>query len=88
MGNPETDVVVEARALELVAVVAAKINEILIGSAGLVPDPANPGLYIPSVGTLTNLAIGDVAPTPATGHTVLWVDTTSGNISLNLVTGD
>jgi hypothetical protein len=32
--------------------------------------------------------IGTVAPTPATGDQVLWIDTTGGNVSLNLVTGD
>ena len=32
--------------------------------------------------------VGTVAPTPATGVSVLWVDTTGGNVTLNLVTGD
>ena len=36
----------------------------------------------------TNLVIGTSAPTPAVGEKVLWLDTTGGNITLNLVTGD
>lgn len=32
--------------------------------------------------------VGTVAPTPPTGVSVLWVDTTGGNVTLNLVTGD
>lgn len=35
-----------------------------------------------------NLIIGTSAPTPAVGAKVLWLDTTGGNITLNLVTGD
>lgn len=35
-----------------------------------------------------NLIIGTSAPTPAVGERVLWLDTTGGNITLNLVTGD
>jgi hypothetical protein len=35
-----------------------------------------------------NLVIGTSTPTPATGAQVLWVDTTGGNVTLNLVTGD
>ena len=35
-----------------------------------------------------NLIIGTSAPTPAVGEKVLWLDTTGGNITLNLVTGD
>lgn len=34
------------------------------------------------------VVIGTIAPTPATGEQVLWVDTTGGNVTLNLVTGD
>lgn len=35
-----------------------------------------------------NLIIGTSAPTPEVGGKVLWLDTTGGNITLNLVTGD
>ena len=35
-----------------------------------------------------NLVIGSAAPTPLAGHQVLWLDTTGGNITLNLVTGE
>lgn len=35
-----------------------------------------------------NLIIGTTTPTPTTGAKVLWLDTTGGNITLNLVTGD
>lgn len=35
-----------------------------------------------------NLVIGPDAPTPAAGASVLWLDTTGGNVTLNLVTGD
>lgn len=35
-----------------------------------------------------NLFIGTTTPTPSTGAQVLWLDTTGGNITLNLVTGD
>lgn len=35
-----------------------------------------------------NLIIGTSAPTPEAGGKVLWLDTTGGNITLNLVTGD
>ena len=35
-----------------------------------------------------NLFIGTTTPTPSTGAKVLWLDTTGGNITLNLVTGD
>jgi hypothetical protein len=34
------------------------------------------------------LVIGTTQPTLATGVQALWVDTTGGDISLNLVTGD
>lgn len=47
------------------------------GEAGP-PGPAGPA----------NLAIGTVAPAPAPGASALWVDTTGGNLTLNLVTGD
>lgn len=36
----------------------------------------------------SNLVIGPTEPTPSTGQQVLWVDTSGGNVSLNLVTGD
>lgn len=35
-----------------------------------------------------NLFIGTTQPTPETGVSVLWINTSGGNISLNLVTGD
>lgn len=40
------------------------------------------------VGDSKNLVIGTAAPTPSSGQHVLWLDTTGGNITLNLVTGD
>ena len=39
-------------------------------------------------GGSSNLVIGSTIPTPPTGEQVLWLDTTGGNVSLNLVTGD
>ncbi len=35
-----------------------------------------------------NLIIGTSAPTPAQGVSVLWLDTSGGNMTLNLVTGE
>ena len=35
-----------------------------------------------------NLIIGTATPTPSIGAQVLWLDTTGGNITLNLVTGE
>ena len=35
-----------------------------------------------------NLSIGATTPTPPSGESVLWIDTTGGDITLNLVTGD
>ena len=35
-----------------------------------------------------NLIIGTTTPAPATGAKVLWLDTTGGNLTLNLVTGE
>ena len=32
--------------------------------------------------------IGTVQPTPATGVSVLWIDTTGGNLNFKIVTGD
>lgn len=32
--------------------------------------------------------VGTVQPTPPPGVSVLWVDTTGGNVTLNLVTGE
>lgn len=37
---------------------------------------------------VNNLIIGTELPTPALGEQVLWVDTTGGNITMNLVTGE
>lgn len=39
-------------------------------------------------GDSSNVSIGTTAPTPAAGVSVLWVDTTGGNVTLNLVTGE
>lgn len=41
-----------------------------------------------SSGYTQNLFIGTTQPTPETGVSVLWINTSGGNISLNLVTGD
>lgn len=40
------------------------------------------------VGGTQSLVIGTTAPTPATGNKVLWLNTSGGNVTLNLVTGD
>ena len=53
------------------------------GPAGEPGDPGSPGPAGPA-----NLSIGSSAPTPPAGESVLWVDTTGGNVTLNLVTGD
>ena len=37
---------------------------------------------------LARLQLGGTQPTPPAGVAVLWLDTTGGNITLNLVTGD
>lgn len=37
---------------------------------------------------VSNLFIGTTPPTPSIGAQVLWLDTTGGNITLNLVTGE
>jgi len=41
-----------------------------------------------SGGGSSNVVIGTVQPTPATGVQVLWINTTGGNTQLILVTGD
>ena len=46
------------------------------------------GANLTGTNTGDNLIIGTSAPTPAVGERVLWLDTTGGNITLNLVTGD
>ena len=46
------------------------------------------GANLSGTNTGDNLIIGTSAPTPAVGEKVLWLDTTGGNITLNLVTGD
>ena len=40
------------------------------------------------INTGDNLIIGTETPTPSIGEQVLWLDTTGGNITLNLVTGE
>ena len=40
------------------------------------------------INTGDNLIIGTTTPTPSIGAQVLWLDTTGGNITLNLVTGE
>ena len=46
------------------------------------------GANLSGTNTGDNLIIGTSAPTPEVGGKVLWLDTTGGNITLNLVTGD
>lgn len=46
------------------------------------------GANLSGTNTGDNLIIGTVSPTPATGAQVLWLDTTGGNVTLNLVTGE
>ena len=45
----------------------------------VVPGPPGPS---------SSLVIGDTEPTPPEGEQVLWLDTTDGDVTLNLVTGD
>jgi hypothetical protein len=53
------------------------------------PSHATTKSYVDDkVAETQNLIIGTSAPTPATGQRVLWLDTTGGNVTLNLVTGD
>jgi len=42
---------------------------------------------LPSGGP-SNVVIGTVQPTPATGVSVMWLDTSSGSSVLKIVTGD
>ena len=66
------------------------------GNAGITVDASGNAVVAGTItatnlsGTNTgdNLIIGTSAPTPAVGEKVLWLDTTGGNITLNLVTGD
>ncbi len=59
------------------------------GVAGFFPPGAGGNNVITASGGGTpTLVIGTVEPTPATGDQVLWVDTSGGNVTLNLVTGD
>lgn len=46
------------------------------------------GADVKELKTASKLQIGSTAPTPPTGEQVLWLDTTGGNVTLNLVTGD
>ena len=50
--------------------------------------PAGPPGADGSGGGSSSLHVGTTPPTPAPGVSVLWVDTTGGDHSLNLVTGD
>lgn len=45
----------------------------------VVPGPPGPA---------SSLVIGDTEPVPVSGEQVLWLDTTDGDVTLNLVTGD
>ena len=57
-----------------------------IGENWIVANAIYAGDYATNTGD--NLIIGTTTPTPATGAKVLWLDTTGGNLTLNLVTGD
>lgn len=46
------------------------------------------GANLSGTNTGDNLIIGTTTPTPSVGAQVLWLDTTGGNITLNLVTGE
>lgn len=46
------------------------------------------GANLSGTNTGDNLIIGTSTPTPSIGAQVLWLDTTGGNITLNLVTGE
>lgn len=46
------------------------------------------GANLSGTNTGDNLIIGTKTPTPSIGAQVLWLDTTGGNITLNLVTGE
>ena len=46
------------------------------------------GANLSGTNTGDNLIIGTTTPTPSIGAQVLWLDTTGGNLTLNLVTGE
>lgn len=72
----------------------AKSGDTMTGLLTLSGAPSNPNhaatkAYVDSAASGgQNLVIGTTAPTPAAGVKVLWLDTSSGNITLNLVTGE
>lgn len=63
-----------------------------VGETGPQGDQGTQGIQgiqgVQGVAGPANLVIGTSAPSPATGAQVLWLDTTGGNVTLNLVTGD
>jgi hypothetical protein len=58
------------------------------GPAGPTGPTGATGATGPAGADGDGVVIGSTEPTLATGVQVLWVDTTGGNVSLNLVTGD
>lgn len=72
----------------------AKAGDTLTGALTLSGPPTNPlhattKTYVDSaVGGAQKLVIGTSAPSPSTGQQVLWLNTSNGNVTLNLVTGE
>lgn len=72
----------------------SKGGDTMTGALTLPGDPTNPNhaatkSYVDSQSAGTQqLVIGTTEPTPSVGQQVLWLDTTGGNVTLNLVTGE
>ena len=71
----------------------AKAGDTLTGAltlSGLPTDPLHAATksYVDSAVGSQKLVIGTNEPSPPAGQQVLWLDTSSGNITLNLVTGE
>ncbi|MGV9001916.1 MAG: hypothetical protein ACOH18_03080 [Candidatus Saccharimonadaceae bacterium] len=72
----------------------AKSGDTMSGALTLPGNPTNPNhaatkAYVDSQAAgAQSLVIGTTTPVPATGVKVLWLNTTGGNVTLNLVTGD
>lgn len=71
-----------------------KAGDTMTGDLTLAGSPTNANhaatkKYVDdSIAASGSLVIGTTTPTPAAGKQVLWLDTSNGNITLNLVTGE